>query len=108
MATFGPTMSATHQFGGKIGYNLAPCQQYLKPDDAREGYHEPTVLTKPLSKSPGPQNYEGQGQKAPMCSVSLFAIDLKGLAAPGEALKNKDAPWADEWSCFDVSSLSAS
>ena len=27
-------------------------------------------------------------KKAPMCSVSLLAIDLKGLAAPGEALKN--------------------
>ena len=29
-----------------------------------------------------------KAKKAPMCSVSLLAIELKGLAAPGEALKN--------------------
>ena len=29
-----------------------------------------------------------KAKKAPMCSVSLIAIELKGLAAPGEALKN--------------------
>ena len=31
-----------------------------------------------------------KAKKAPMCSVSLIAIELKGLAAPGEALKNKN------------------
>ena len=30
-----------------------------------------------------------------MCSVSLIAIELKGLAAPGEALKNKK--WKHMW-----------
>ena len=29
-----------------------------------------------------------KAEKTPMCSVSLIAIELKGLAAPGEALKN--------------------
>ena len=28
-----------------------------------------------------------KARKSPMCSVSLIAIKLKGLAAPGEALK---------------------
>ena len=30
-----------------------------------------------------------KAKKTPMCSVSLIAIELKGLVAPGEALKNK-------------------
>ena len=59
-------------------------KQYLKPDDAREGYHEPTMSTKPPSKS---RNMRAEAKKTPMCSVSLIAIELKGLAAPGEALK---------------------
>ena len=46
LAFFGPTMSATRQFGCKIGSNLAPCQQNLKPDDAKKGYHEPSMSTK--------------------------------------------------------------
>ena len=29
-----------------------------------------------------------RAKKAPMCSVRLLGIKLKGLAAPGEALKN--------------------
>ena len=29
-----------------------------------------------------------EAMKTPMCSVNLIAIELKGLAAPGEALKN--------------------
>ena len=87
MAIFGSTMSATPQCGVKIGPNLAPSKQFLKPDDARKGYHEPTMPTRHLSKSQGPQNYEGQGQEGSMCAVSLIAIELKGLAAPGEALK---------------------
>ena len=29
-----------------------------------------------------------KAKKTPMSSVSLIAIELKGLAAPGEALKN--------------------
>ena len=30
-----------------------------------------------------------KAKNAPMSSASLIAIELKGLAAPGEALKNK-------------------
>ena len=47
LAIFGPTMSATPQFGVKIGANLVQRKQYLKPDDARKGYHEPTMSTEP-------------------------------------------------------------
>ena len=46
LAIFGPTMSAKPQFGVSIGPNLAPHKQYLEPDDARKGYHEPTMSTK--------------------------------------------------------------
>ena len=46
LAIFGPTMSATPQFGVQIGPNLAPYKQYLKPDDATKGYLEPTMSTK--------------------------------------------------------------
>ena len=46
LAIFGPTMSATPQFGVQIGPNLAPYKQNLKPDDARKGDHEPTMSTK--------------------------------------------------------------
>ena len=88
LTIFGATMSATPQCGVKIGPNLAPSNQFLKPDGARKGYHEPTMPTRRLSKSQGPQNYEGKGQEGSMCAVSLIAIELKGLAAPGEALKN--------------------
>ena len=83
-------MSATCQFGLKIGDNLTPCQQYLKPDDAEKATTSPQCQQNPPSKSQGPQNYEGRGQEGTyqaMCSVSLLAIGLKGLAAPGEALK---------------------
>ena len=72
MAIFGPTNSATPQFGVQSGPNLAPFYQYLEADDARKGYHEPTMSTKPPVRRP----------------VSLIAIELKGLAAPGEALEN--------------------
>ena len=30
-----------------------------------------------------------KAKRAPVCSENLIAIKLKGLAAPGEALKNK-------------------
>ena len=46
LATVGPTMSATPQFGFKIGPNLAPCKQYLKPNDAKRSYHEHAMSTK--------------------------------------------------------------
>ena len=42
---------STPQFGDKIGPNLGLYKHYLKPDDARKGYHEPTMSTKPPSKS---------------------------------------------------------
>ena len=92
MAIFGATMSATPQFGVKIRANLAPRKQYLKPDDARKGYHEPTMSNKtPLPSHNVPKIMRTKAKKAPMCSVSLIAIKLKGLAAPGEALKNTRA-----------------
>ena len=67
--------------------NLAPSKQYLKPDDARKGYNEPTMPTRHSSKSQGPRNHEGQDQENSML-VSLITMEVKGLAAPGEALKN--------------------
>ena len=85
LAIPGPTMSATPHFGDKIGPNLGLYKQYLKPDDARKGYHEPTMSTKPSSKS---RMMRAKAKKTPLCPVSLIAIELKGLAAPGEALKN--------------------
>ena len=39
-----------------------------------------------------------KAKKAPMCSVSLIAEELEGLAAPGEALKNVSA----ESFCVDI------
>ena len=63
LAILGPTMSATLQFEVQIEPNLAPYEQYLEPDDARKGYHEPKMSTNAPSKSQGPQNYGGQGQK---------------------------------------------
>ena len=38
--------------------------------------------------SQGSQNHEPQSQEDTHVSISLIAIELKGLAAPGEALKN--------------------
>ena len=46
LAIFGPIMSATPQFGVQFGPNLAPYKEYLKPDDARKGYHNLTMSTK--------------------------------------------------------------
>ena len=42
----------------------------------------------PLPSHKVPRITRAKAKKAPMCSVSLIAIELKGLAAPGEALKN--------------------
>ena len=85
LAIFDPTMSATPQFGDKIGPNLGLYRQYLKPDDARKGYHEPTMSPQPPSKS---RIIRGKAKKTPLCPVSLIALELKGLAAPGGNLKN--------------------
>ena len=43
------------------------------------------MSTKPLSKS---RIMRAKAKKTTLCPVSLLAIELKGLAAPGEALKN--------------------
>ena len=85
LAIPGPTMSDTPQFGEKFGPNLGPYEQHLKLDDARKGYHERTMPPQPPSKS---RIMRGKAKKTPLCPVSLIAIKLKGLAAPGEALKN--------------------
>ena len=88
MAILGPTMSATPLFGVKIGPEVAPCTQFLKPNDARQGYHEPTMSNKtPFLSHKVPRIMGAKAKKAPTCSVSLIVIELKGLAAPGEALK---------------------
>ena len=91
LAILGPTMSATLQFEVQIEPNLAPYEQYLEPDDARKGYHERTMSNKtPFLSRKVPRIMGAEAKKAPMCSVSLIAIELKGLAAPGEALKLLD------------------
>ena len=72
----------------KLGPEVAPCTQFLKPNDARKGYREPTISNRtPLPSHKVPKIMRTKTKKAPMCSVSLIAIELKGLAAPGEALK---------------------
>ena len=99
MAILGPTMSATPLFGVEIGPEVAPCTQFLKPNDARQGYHEPTMSNEtPLPSHKVPKIMRTKAKKAPMCSVSLIAVELKGLAAPGEALKNiitESQPWVE-------------
>ena len=47
------------------------------------------MSTNPLSSHKVPRIMRAKAKKTPMCSASLIAIKLKGLAAPGEALKNK-------------------
>ena len=49
--------------------------------------------TLPCHKVPGIMR--AKAEKAPMCSISLIAIELKGLAAPHEALKNNF--WMLSW-----------
>ena len=46
-----------------------------------------TMSTNPLSSHKVPRIMRAKAKKTPMCSVSLIAIELKGLAAPAEALK---------------------
>ena len=50
---------------------------------------------------------KAKAKKTPMCSVSLIAIELKGLAAPGEALKinRKVNPLIKEWTANAASPL---
>ena len=43
------------------------------------------MSTKPFSKT---RIMKAKAKKILLCPVSLIAIALKGLAAPGEALKN--------------------
>ena len=82
-------MSATPQFGVKIGAHLAPCKPYLKLHDAKKGNNNPTMSNKiPLPSHKVLKIMGVKSKKAPMSSVSLTAIELKGLAAPGEALRN--------------------
>ena len=90
LAIYGPIMSTTPQFVVKIGPNLAQCNHYVKSDDAKKrlpwAYN---VKETPLPSHKVPRIMRAKAKKAPMCSVSLIAIELKGLAAPGEALKNQ-------------------
>ena len=92
----GSTMLATPLFGVKIGPEVAPCTQFLKLNDARKGYHEPTMSNKiRLPTHKVPKIMRTKAKKAPMCSVSLIAKGLKGLAALGEALKNNRVNFAE-------------
>ena len=43
LAVFGPSMSATPQFGIKIGAYVAPCRPYLKLHNAKKGNHNPKM-----------------------------------------------------------------
>ena len=82
-------MSATPQFGVKIGAHLAQCKPYLKLHDAKKGHHKPTMSNRtPLPSHKVFRIIPGKAKKATICSMNLIAIELKGLAAPGEALKN--------------------
>ena len=81
-------MSDAPQFGVKIGSILAQCEQYLKPDDTRKSKPRAYKVNKTSFPSHKvPRIMRAKAKKAPMCSVSLIAIELKRLAAPGEALK---------------------
>ena len=65
-------LSATPLFGVKIGAEAAPCTKLLKPNDARKGYHEPTMSNKtPLPSHKVHKIMRTKAKKAPMCSVSL-------------------------------------
>ena len=82
-------MSATPQFGVKIGAHRAQCKPYLKLHDAEKGHHNPTMSNQiPLPSHKVFRIMGVKAKKAPMSSASLIAIEIKGLAAPGEALKN--------------------
>ena len=95
MAIFGPTMSATPEFRVQIEPYLTPCKQYVKPDDVRKGYHKPTMSTKHPPSCKVSRIMRAKAKKTPTCSVSLIAIELEGLAAPGEALKIIIISWHD-------------
>ena len=87
----GPTMSATPQFGVKVGPHMAPWAQYLEPDDGRQKMlpRAYNINKTTLSSHKVPRIMRAKAKKTPTCSASLIAIKLnKGLAAPGEALKN--------------------
>ena len=55
------------------------------PGDPREGYPKLTMSNKTLLPCRKvPSITLGKAKKAPMCSMNFMAIELKGLAAPGE------------------------
>ena len=89
LARIDPTISARPQFEVKIESNLASCKPCLKLDDPRKGHHKPSTSNKiPTPSHNVPKTMTAKAKNAPMSSASLIAIELKGLAAPGEALKN--------------------
>ena len=88
LATIDPTISARPQFEVKIESNLASCKPCLKLDDPRKGHHKPSTRNKiPTPSHNVPKTMTAKAKNAPMSSASLIAIELKGLAALGEALK---------------------
>ena len=56
----------------------------MTPENVPHAYN---VSKAPLSSHKVPRIMRAKAKKTPMCSASLIAIKLKGLAAPGEALK---------------------
>ena len=89
MATFGPIMPARPRFKLKIGSNLRPSKPNLRPNVPGNAHLEPTMSSNThlpchkvlMSMMPKPK-------QSLMWSRTRIAIELKGLAAPGEALKN--------------------
>ena len=89
MATFGPIMPAKPRFKLKIGSNLRPSKPNLRPNVPGNAHLEPTMSSNThlpchkvlMSMMPKPK-------QSLMWSRTRIALELKGLAAPGEALKN--------------------
>ena len=89
MATFGPIMPARPRFKLKIGSNLRPSKPNLRPNVPGNAHLEPTMSSNThlpchkvlMSMMPKPK-------QSLMWSRTRIAIELKGLAAPGEALRN--------------------
>ena len=85
----GRTISATPRSGVEIRPNLAPCDAYLEPGDPRK--KQPRTCN--VNRNPNPRHkvpriIRATAKIASMCSSSLIAIEIEGLAASGEALKN--------------------
>ena len=101
MATFGPIMPARPRFKLKIGSNLRPSKPNLRPNVPGNAHLEPTMSSNThlpchkvlMSMMPKPK-------QSLMWSRTRIAIELKGLAAPGEALKNYHLNDGKDFGCL--------